>query len=267
LQSQGTKQGTFFNTDNMQPLTNNPAAAAALDVYKQLSKLGPPDQLNDDVGNSRGLFITGRCALSLDWGDIGTLAIDPTQSRVADKVGAVILPGSKHVAADLAWLRASGIADELLASDTLLLGVCGGMQMLGERIDDRAGVDGDAEGLGLLPLRTVFHREKTTRPVEARFGAIEGPWRALSGALFRGYEIRHGATTGTAPAVLPDGLGFASGRVLALGAHGVFEQTDVLTRLFGTAGDGSLEQAFDELADAVERHLDLSAVLPLEVTA
>jgi multiple sugar transport system substrate-binding protein len=97
LQSQGTKQGAFFNTDNMQPLTNNPAAAAALDVYKQLSKIGPPDQLNNDVGNSRGLFVTGRCALSLDWGDIGTLAIDPSQSKVADKVGAVILPGSKQV--------------------------------------------------------------------------------------------------------------------------------------------------------------------------
>ncbi|HYR50649.1 MAG TPA: sugar ABC transporter substrate-binding protein [Candidatus Eisenbacteria bacterium] len=97
LQSQGTKQGAFFNTDNMQPLTNNPAAAAALDVYKQLSKIGPPDQLNNDVGDSRGLFITGRCALSLDWGDIGTLAIDTTQSKVADKVGAIILPGSKQV--------------------------------------------------------------------------------------------------------------------------------------------------------------------------
>src|SRR2546423_10343636 len=97
LQSQGTKQGAFFNTDNMQPLTNNPAAAAALGVYKTLSKIGPPDQLNNDVGDSRGLFVTGRCALSLDWGDIGTLAIDKTQSKVQDKVGAVILPGSKRV--------------------------------------------------------------------------------------------------------------------------------------------------------------------------
>jgi multiple sugar transport system substrate-binding protein len=97
LQSQGTKQGAFFNTDTMQPLTNNPAAAAALDIYKQLSKIGPPDQLNNDVGDSRGLFVTGRCALSLDWGDIGTLAIDKSQSKVVDKVGAVILPGSKQV--------------------------------------------------------------------------------------------------------------------------------------------------------------------------
>ncbi len=97
LQSQGTKQGTFFSTDNMQPLTNNAGAAAGLDIYKQLSKLGPPDQLNNDVGDSRGLFVTGRCALSLDWGDIGPLAVDPAQSKVQDKVGAVILPGSKQV--------------------------------------------------------------------------------------------------------------------------------------------------------------------------
>src|SRR6184192_1253546 len=66
LQSQGTKQGAFFNTDTMQPLTNNPAAAAALTVYKQLSNIGP-------------------------------LAVDKTQSTVQDKVGAVILPGSKKV--------------------------------------------------------------------------------------------------------------------------------------------------------------------------
>src|SRR5437773_4462299 len=57
LQSQGTKQGAFFNLNDMQPLMNNPAAAAALGVYKTLSKIGPPDQLNNDVGDSRGLFI------------------------------------------------------------------------------------------------------------------------------------------------------------------------------------------------------------------
>src|SRR2546430_17591590 len=59
--------------------------------------LGPPDHLNLDVGDTRGLFTSGRCALSADWGDIGTLAIDPATSKVQDKVGAVILPGSKQV--------------------------------------------------------------------------------------------------------------------------------------------------------------------------
>ena len=98
LQSQGTGQGGFFDTETLEPLYgSNEAMAAALDVYKSLSTLGPPDQLNLDVGDTRGLFTSGRCALSIDWGDIGTLAIDPATSVVQDKVGAVILPGSAEV--------------------------------------------------------------------------------------------------------------------------------------------------------------------------
>ncbi len=72
IQSTGTNQGAFFDTDTMKPLINNDAFAAALDVYSQTTKFGPPDELNDDVGDTRGLFTSGRCALSLDWGDIGT---------------------------------------------------------------------------------------------------------------------------------------------------------------------------------------------------
>jgi multiple sugar transport system substrate-binding protein len=97
LQTQGTSQGSFFNKDTMKPLVNNPAFAAALNVYKQTTQYGPPGELNLDVGDTRGLFTSGRCALSMDWGDIGTLAIDPKTSTVQDKVGSVILPGSRKV--------------------------------------------------------------------------------------------------------------------------------------------------------------------------
>jgi adenosylcobyric acid synthase len=181
----------------------------------------------------------------------------------------VVLPGSKHVAADLAWLRASGIARALVGSDVPLVAICGGMQMLGERLEDPAGVDGVEDGLGLLPLTTEFRAEKTTRTVESRFAALSGHWQPLSGVRFRGYEIRHGvtSTTGCIRAALPDGLGFASARILALAAHGLFEQPTVLARLFGHGGEGSLEQVFETLADAVEQHLDLSAFLPLVVSA
>jgi adenosylcobyric acid synthase len=189
----------------------------------------------------------------------------------ADLTGAslVVLPGSKHVAADLAWLRASGIAAELASSQAPLLGICGGMQMLGERVEDAAGVDGDAAGLGLLPLRTEFQRTKATRRLERRFAMLEGPWRCLSGARFRGYEIRHGTTTATGPvcAALPDGLGFADGRVLGIAMHGLFEQPDLVARIVGSAPAVSLEGVFDQLADAVEAHLDLAAVLPESVYA
>ncbi|MDW8060971.1 MAG: extracellular solute-binding protein [Thermomicrobium sp.] len=103
LQSQGTQQGSFFDVDTMEPLTNNEAFARALEIYKETGKYGPPDELNWDVGDSRAAFVTGRCALTIDWGDIGTLAIDPEQSKVKDKVGAIILPGSKEV-----WDRSAG---------------------------------------------------------------------------------------------------------------------------------------------------------------
>jgi multiple sugar transport system substrate-binding protein len=97
LQAQGTKQGSFFDVRTMQPLVNNPGFARALDIYKQTTSYGPPSERNLDVGDTRGLFTSGRCALSIDWGDIGTLAIDPKTSRVQNKVGAVILPGTRQV--------------------------------------------------------------------------------------------------------------------------------------------------------------------------
>lgn len=97
LQSQGTSQGAFFHQDTMEPLVDNEAFAAALDVYDATTQYGPPDELNLDVGDTRGLFTSGRCALSIDWGDIGTLAIDPETSIVQDKFGAVILPGPPQV--------------------------------------------------------------------------------------------------------------------------------------------------------------------------
>lgn len=97
VQTQGTRQGAFFDTRNMQPLVKNQAFAEALRVYKETTLFGPPDELNLDVGDTRGLFTSGRCALSIDWGDIGPLSIDPQTSKVKDLVGAVVLPGSRRV--------------------------------------------------------------------------------------------------------------------------------------------------------------------------
>jgi multiple sugar transport system substrate-binding protein len=93
LQSQGTGQGAFFDTTSMEPLTNNDAFKLALETYKKTLSVGPPEEINQGVGDTRGLFTTGRCALTMDWGDIGTLALDPATSTVQDKVGAVITPG------------------------------------------------------------------------------------------------------------------------------------------------------------------------------
>jgi multiple sugar transport system substrate-binding protein len=97
IQSQGTSQGTFFDTETFEPLVNNAAFKKALELYDATTQYGPPDELNLDVGDTRSLFTSGRCALSMDWGDIGTLAIDPETSIVQDKTGAMITPGSTEV--------------------------------------------------------------------------------------------------------------------------------------------------------------------------
>lgn len=97
IQSMGTAQGAFFDTTTFKPLVDNEGFIRALEIYKETGKYGPPNEDTLDVGGSRTLFISGRCALTLDWGDIGTLAVDPTQSVVQDKVGAVITPGSTEV--------------------------------------------------------------------------------------------------------------------------------------------------------------------------
>jgi multiple sugar transport system substrate-binding protein len=96
-QSKGTSQGAFFNTADMTPLVNNDAFRKALDFLSESTKYGPEDELNLDVSDTRPLFASGRCALNLDWGDVGTISIDPAQSKVIGKWGASIMPGSKEV--------------------------------------------------------------------------------------------------------------------------------------------------------------------------
>jgi adenosylcobyric acid synthase len=181
----------------------------------------------------------------------------------------LVLPGSKHVAQDLAWLRATGLADALAAragSGDRVIGICGGLQMLGERLEDPFGLDGSAEGLGLLPVETRFAPDKLTRRVDARFARLATPWHALSRTTFGGYEIRHGRTEPTNDAALEaveGGLGYVRGSVLGLTVHGLFENTEVLTALFGHDADRSLDSAFDDLADAVAEHLDTDRLVEL----
>lgn len=176
----------------------------------------------------------------------------------------IVLPGSKHTSSDLQWLRAEGL-DRAVASHAAaggaVLGICGGLQMLGEALVDPHGIDGNAPGLGLLPLVTVFAREKTVRHRRARFAALQGAWRALSGVDVGGYEIHHGQTAehpqlqGDGGAVMPEGLAWqnARGNVLGVYLHGLFEDAAVLRALFG-AEVPTLDAAFDGLADFIDQH-------------
>ena len=179
----------------------------------------------------------------------------------------IILPGSKATSADLAWLRARGL-DRAVATHAAqggaVLGVCGGLQMLGEALIDPHGIDGNAPGLGLLPLVTVFAADKTVLCTHAAFTALRGVWAPLSGLSVAGYEIHHGQTQqhpamaaagAIAHVVAQAGLAWqnAAGNVLGLYLHGLFEEPAVLQALFG-ATVPTLETVFDGLADFLERH-------------
>ena len=181
----------------------------------------------------------------------------------------VILPGSKATCADLAWLRAQGLDQAITAHASrggAVLGICGGLQMLGEALIDPHGIDGNGPGLGLLPVVTLFDEIKTVRHRQARFGPVRGMLGALSGVQVQGYEIHHGQTaphTAMAAAgniahpVMPDGLAWQNdaGNVLGLYLHGMFEDPRVLKALFGAATP-TLESVFDGLADYIGQHFE-----------
>lgn len=185
----------------------------------------------------------------------------------------IVLPGSKHTSGDLAWLRAQGLAAAVTAfagQGGAVLGICGGLQMLGEALIDPHGIDGNSPGLGLLPLVTVFEADKTVRHTQASFGPVQGPWAGLTGVTVRGYEIHHGQTqqhAGLAQAgelaqpAMPDGLAWQNpaGNVLGLYLHGLFEDPAALQALFdpqGTRPVPTLDAVFDGLADFIAEHFE-----------
>ena len=96
VQSKGTSEGIYFDPETMKPKINNAAWRKAFELYKATGQYGPPDELNQDIGDTRGLAVGGRCGLMIDWGDIGPLSIEEG-SMIRDKVGAVIMPGSTEV--------------------------------------------------------------------------------------------------------------------------------------------------------------------------
>ncbi len=179
-----------------------------------------------------------------------------------DGADLVILPGSKHVASDLLWLRSAGLDLTVGAraqAGARVLGICGGLQMLGLRLHDPYGVDGTAEGLGLLPIETTFERKKVTRRGAYRFAStLLPPWAELANQAVEGYEIRHGHTRSlpAARAAMPGGLAWADGSVLGVAVHGVLENWNVLQALFGRVPEHSLDSSLDRLTGVVMANLD-----------
>jgi len=183
----------------------------------------------------------------------------------------IILPGSKSVRSDLSYLRTNGwdtaVARHLRYGGKVL-GICGGLQMLGEQVHDPLGLEGPAgssDGLGLLAFSTTLEEEKQLRNVRGRL--------LLEDAEVCGYEIHAGVTSGDAlsnAAVLlddgrTDGAQSADGQILGTYLHGLFESPAACSALLRWAGLQDVqavdyhalrERDIERLADLVENHLD-----------
>lgn len=186
----------------------------------------------------------------------------------ADLINAdwIILPGSKHTSSDLNWLREKrldiSIQDHAKAGKAILA-ICGGMQMLGATLEDPFGIDGSAEGLNLLALRTIFDKEKLIKKTNIQFGNITNTWQALSNLKVAGYEIHHGKTEildANTPAlsakeVVPNVAWLnQEGNILGIYLHGLFEDANITRALFG-ADSIALDAVFERLALHLEGNI------------
>ncbi|MCB1414063.1 MAG: cobyric acid synthase [Xanthobacteraceae bacterium] len=215
--------------------------------------------------------------------DLDPLAMEPGVKLVFVRPGepipaaadVIIIPGTKSTIGDLAFLRAQGWDIDIRAHVRRgghVLGLCGGYQMLGRTISDPAGLDGtagDIDGLGLLDIVTTMQGDKSTT-------LACGIHRA-TGLAVEGYEIHLGRSEGPdcARPMLTigdrhDGATSVDGRVQGTYLHGLFGRDDFRAAWLQQIGVAStlayeqrVEAALDALADHLERHLDISALLAI----
>lgn len=206
--------------------------------------------------------------------------VDVTWCRADDPIpegDLIILPGSKSVRSDLAWLKAHGWESHLqrhLRYGGKVLGICGGFQMLGEQLHDPEGIEGvsgSSRGLGLLAMETRLEQEKQLRLVQGRL--------ALESAAVEGYEIHMGVCQGPAldnPFVYldqrSDGALSKDNQIAGTYLHGLFEHPqgcDAILRWAGleqpdTPDYRALRDAgIDRVADAAEEHLDIERIVAI----
>jgi adenosylcobyric acid synthase len=200
---------------------------------------------------------------------------DPAQLGHADMI---VLPGSKNTISDLLFLRDQGLDQAILraeAAGVIVVGICGGYQMMGLTVADPFGVEGEprtVEGLGLLPVHTTLIGDKTTVRRTFRFGHEQGP-------VCEGYEIHMGQTdTGSAlpqPVNYPaeatgqsDGY-YRSATCWGTYMHGILDNRAVVEHLLEQAGGrqpGAIrwsdypafkQRQYDMLAQHIRDHVDL----------
>jgi adenosylcobyric acid synthase len=231
--------------------------------------------------------------------DFDSLRAEPSVSllfcRTAEVVAqadVVILPGSKQTVDDLLWMRERGldIAVQQHAGMGLVVGICGGMQMLGDAITDPLGMerDGSAAGLGLLPIETVMQADKVTRNVMGKMAVTVLFGQPVTDNKLSGYEIHIGqtiyqteaspfavlSTDSGLPSVSNDGCISADSRIFGTYLHGLFDDDSFrhqfvrAARAFHklNASDELCpwkqlrEESLNRLAREVEKALDMETI-------
>jgi len=194
----------------------------------------------------------------------------------------VIIPGTKTTRSDLEFMRERGLDLKVVdhaRRHGCTLGICGGYQMLGRRIEDPDGVEGavgSAEGLGLLPAVTRFAGTKSTVQVHGSVACEQGPLAGATGSPVTAYEIHMGRTLAEGPALFaladpdggsrPEGASSADGLIVGTYLHGIFSNMGLREAVLGWLASRKgvrlppLAQApdpFDRLADALRHSLDV----------
>ncbi|WYW07536.1 cobyric acid synthase [Fusobacterium nucleatum] len=151
----------------------------------------------------------------------------------------IIIPGSKNTIDDLKWLKESGIAEEIIKrarTEAIIFGICGGFQILGNKVKDPYHIEGDIEelnGLGLLDLETIMENEKTLVQYKGKLSVNNGILKILNNFEIKGYEIHQGITQGNEKNLTTDDRTIFVNRnnIIATYLHGIFDNknfTDVL---------------------------------------
>lgn len=190
----------------------------------------------------------------------------------------IIIPGTKSVRSDLAFLREQGWDKQIqrhLRLGGKVMGICGGYQMLGETIADPHAIEGEAgvsQGLGYLSIATTIEKNKCLQQTE---GTLTMPNQMP--VTVKGYEIHAGVTQGVsvnAPVQLtdgPDGQLGCDDHVFGTYLHGIFEQQGACDAILRWAGleatqtpdfDEIRQQGIDRIADTIEEYMDLAAIWP-----
>ena len=204
----------------------------------------------------------------------------------------IILPGTKNTMEDLLWMRQNGMETAILKAASqgkIIFGVCGGYQMLGDTLSDPLGVEagGSINGMGLIPMDTVFEEGKTRTRVTGTFGQVDGPLKELSGQYLEGYEIHMGTTTlkeGAKPMTAIEDFVAKSGQtadgaqaanVYGTYVHGVFDKEGVAkavitaiarekgidaSEITGVDFQAFKETQYDILAASLREHFDMERI-------